>query len=324
MAGLDTLPDAQAVALIAQAAGVEPRGARILGRGVAAIGWRVDTDAEPVAVRIALPEGARTEPTRFEAEFAILEALHPLDGRAPRPIATSTDEDIIDPLRGALPWSLQTLVEGTPLDESAAPLDAARDLGALLARLHAIPVEGWGLLEDRRGPLRGVASDATSGLESRWPNLWPYDGSTLLAHPIVRLRPALLDALSRLREQLLRYAEMDARAVCHSDLHADNILCDTDGHLAGVIDFGDAFVGYPAWDLANFAYHFGWPATEALIEGYESKSVMRDVRLAEAHQLAVPTALVKVRKYVDGDPARLERTLAFLEETLPLAIRREA
>ncbi len=324
MAGLDTLPDAQMVALIAQAAGVQPRGARIMGRGVTAIGWRIDTDAEPVAVRIALPEDVRSEPTRVEAEFAILDALHPLDGRVPRPIATSSDEDILDPLRGALAWSVQTLVEGTPLDKSPAPLDAARDLGALLARLHALPVEGWGLLEDRRGPLYGVAPDAASGLVSRWPNLWPYDGSTLLAHPIVRLRPALLEPLSRLREQLLRYAEMDARAVCHSDLHADNILCDADGRLAGTIDFGDAFVGYPAWDLANFAYHFGWPATEALIEGYESKTVMREVRLAEARQLAVPSALVKVRKYLDRDPARLERTLAFLEETLPHAIRREA
>jgi len=324
MAGLDTLPDAQVVALIAQAAGVQPRGARILGRGVTAIGWRVDTDSEPVVVRVALPEDARTEPTRFEAEFAILEALHPLDARAPRPIATSSDEDIIDPLRGTLAWSVQTLVEGTPLDESASPLEAARDLGALLARMHTLPVEGWGLLEDRRGPLRGTASDAASGLVSRWANLWPYDGSTLLAHPIVRLRPTLLEPLSRLREQLTRYVEIDARAVCHSDLHADNILCDAEGRLTGTIDFGDAFVGYPAWDLANFAFHNGWPATEALIEGYESKTVMREVRLAEARQLAVPSALVKVRKYLDRDPARLERTLAFLEETLPLAIRREA
>ena len=324
MAGLDTLPDAQMVARIAQAAGVEPRGARILGRGVTAIAWRVDTDTEPVVVRVALPDDARTEPTRFEAEFAILEALHPLDGHAPRPIATSADEDIIDPLRGGLAWSVQTFVEGVGFDQSAAPLDTARDLGALLARLHSLPVEGWGLLKDRRGQLRGIATDAASGLVSRWANLWPYDGSTLLTHPIVRLRPAFLEPLSRLREQLMRYVEMDARAVCHSDLHAGNILCDADGHLAGAIDFGDAFAGYPAWDLANFAYHYSWPATEALIEGYESKSVMRDVRLAEAHQLAVPTALVKVRKYIDHDAERLDRTLAFLEETLPHAIRREA
>ena len=50
----------------------------------------------------ALPEEVRQGPPTFESEFALLGALHPLDARVPRPIATSADEDVIDPLRREL------------------------------------------------------------------------------------------------------------------------------------------------------------------------------------------------------------------------------
>jgi hypothetical protein len=59
-----------------------------------------------------------------------------------------------------------------------------------------------------------------------------------------------------------------------------------------------------------------------LLEGYTSNSILREIRLAEAHQLAVMLALQKVDKH-RGNEERLAQAVAFLEETLPLAVRRD-
>jgi len=45
--------------------------------------------------------------------------------------------------------------------------------------------------------------------------------------------------------------------VVHSDLHREHLLVGEDGGLAGVLDFGDAFVGARAWDYALLHWYYG-------------------------------------------------------------------
>lgn len=94
--------------------------------------------------------------------------------------------------------------------------------------------------------------------------------------------------------------------------------------LGGLIDFGSAWVAPPACELASFAAFYGWPLTRALLEGYEASGVMREVRLAEAYQLAIVVALHRIRRAVEESHPLRQRWLDFLEVTLPLAMRRDA
>lgn len=325
MGGLDSLPDAPAIARIVIAAtGESPSDLRIVGQGVTAIGWHADTDGGAYCVLVGLPPqpGRLTGGPQFEARSAVLAALHERDTRCPQPIATDRS-DVVPESLARWRWMVTSWVEGEP---TSTPLsDAlAREAGEVTAALHAVPSEGYGLLVDTADEIRGSEEQPGAAFTSRWgPDLWPYDGRPLTTHPIVRAAPRLALAAGALREQLLGYAQRSERAVCHTDLNASHFLV-RDGRLEGVIDFGDAAIVPPAVDIASFAYFEGWEKTERFLEGYTSNRVLRDIRRAEAYQLGVVLGLQKVHKHTElkPDAERLRRAVAFLEETLPLAARR--
>jgi Ser/Thr protein kinase RdoA (MazF antagonist) len=328
MPGLGTLADAPAVARILHAAtGEDPDELRLVGQGVTTIGWRADTARGSYAVLVERPPEARdararNEPTQYAARQAILEALAERGARSPRPVATARTIESRDPVDGRWDWMVTTWTEGEPPRDAIAD-EAARDLGRELALLHGLPVEGFGRLADEADRIRGLAPDREAGILSRWaPEAWPFDGRALLSHPIVGVAPQLVTTIAALRSGLMRFAEEPTQvAVCHTDLNASHLRV-VDGRLSGLIDFGDAAIVPPGFDLASFAYYFGWPALERLLEGYTSNSILREIRLAEAHQLAVMLALQKVEKH-RGNEERLAQAVAFLEETLPRAVRRD-
>ncbi|MDA0814997.1 MAG: aminoglycoside phosphotransferase family protein [Chloroflexi bacterium] len=330
MSGLESLPDAATVAQIVIAAtGESPDDLRIVDQGVTSIGWRIEAPGGPYCVLVGLPppvvgtEQVQIGP-QFEARAALLTALRERDTRCPKVLATSSAPDVPERLR-RWPWMVTDWMRGEPLaDVSAMTPDLARDVGELLAHLHALPADGYGLLVDAEGASRGVSDDPGDGLTSRWgPELWPFDGRPLAAHSIVQVAPGLVLAVAALREQLLAYAEAGARAICHTDLNPGHVWVE-DGRLAGLIDFGDAAVLPPAVDIASFAYSYGWTAVEALLEGYAPNRVLRDIRRAEAYQLGVLLALQRIEKYrrFQIDPARVAHAVSFLDDTLPHAVRR--
>jgi aminoglycoside phosphotransferase (APT) family kinase protein len=333
MAGLDTLPDGVRIArLVRDVTGAEPRGARPLGAGVSTIAWRVETDGEAVVVLIQKPDAARSErtaeigdfPPRYGAQCAIFDGLAHLDARVPRAIAWSGDPAHEGAARftltSGLPWALVSEAQGASGDAAALTDDGARDLGELLAHLHALPCEGFGLTVDRRDRIAGGASDMATGLVERWPGLWPFDGTSLIAHPVARLAPRLIEPASRFREALLRFGELRHGLVVHSDLNPEHVFLD-EGRLATLIDFGDAFVGPAAADFASFAAHYGWERVDRALEGYAASAVLRETRLAEAQLLAVALGLYRIRKRVAlRQPAeRIARDVAFLERTIEAA-----
>ena len=61
-------------------------------------------------------------------------------------------------------------------------------------------------------------------------------------------------------------AAVEVGALCHGDLKASHILVDA-GRLAGVIDWGDAVVADPRWDIARFAPRADTTSV-SLLEGY--------------------------------------------------------
>lgn len=326
--GLGALPDAPTVARIVQAAtGEAAEDLRIAGQGVTAVGWRVEARGGPYCVLVALPREAYQDAypdadAQFEARFAVLSALHERDARCPRPIATDRSDGVPEGL-GSWRWMVTSWVDGEPAT-TPIPDGAAREAGEVLAALHTIPSTGYGMLVDTADAIRGRVDEPGGDFTSRWGDeIWPYHGRPLASHSLARVAPHLLVAAAALREPLLAYADVPSRAVCHTDVSGAHLLL-RDGHLAGFIDFGDTAIVPPAFDIASFAYYFGWSSTDRLLEGYEPNSVLRDLRRAEAQQVAVALALQKVEKRVrrQPDPVLLRSALDFLEETLPLAARR--
>jgi len=337
MAGLDTLPDAPTVAQIVIAAtGDSPTDLRIVGQGVTAVAWRVEVDrvveGGAYCVLIGLPpHGPESEwpgaGGQIEARAAVLRALRERDARCPEVLGTATSEGVPDRLR-RWSWMVTSWMRGAPLGVAGEmTAEVARDVGAVLAKLHAIPVTGHGLLADAGDEIRGASDVPGTDFTSRWGQaLWPFDGRPLAAHPLIGVAPQLALQTGALREQLLAYGPQGARALCHTDFSPGHVWTE-DGHLAGLIDFGDAAVLPPAMDIALFASTYGWEQTEALLGGYATNSVLRDIRRAEAYQLAVLVALQRIEKHagpraVRPDEARAERAVAFLEASLPLAVRR--
>ncbi|QKE84679.1 aminoglycoside phosphotransferase family protein [Arthrobacter sp. NEB 688] len=150
------------------------------------------------------------------------------------------------------PWSVVTWLPGeVPLGLSADDEHRlARDLGAFVGALHAVPVAGapvgpehWGYrsgepVTDAIDAWADEAADALSGL---------FDPA------------AVREAWRRLRD-----VPPASGPPCwvHTDLSPENVLCGDDGRLTGVVDFGGLGVGDPSVDLLYAWGMFGAPARE--------------------------------------------------------------
>jgi aminoglycoside phosphotransferase (APT) family kinase protein len=137
-----------------------------------------------------------------------------------------------------MPWLLQERCPGVAaLDAvSAAPWAAVatvRDLAALQARLHALPLEGCPL------PVDGPVSERylTEDLDRRRRNVTTPDPS---------------DGLDWLHATAPRFADRES-VLCHGDFHPLNVLVDRTERPVrySVIDWTDAAVGDPHFDVAR-------------------------------------------------------------------------
>ena len=76
-------------------------------------------------------------------------------------------------------------------------------------------------------------------------------------------------------------------ALCHGDLKVAHILIDAD-RLAGVIDWGDAVVGDPLWEIARFAHRADAASLAELLAGYDPKQMMADELAYQRHLASSP------------------------------------
>ena len=147
------------------------------------------------------------------------------------------------------------------------------EVGMGLRRVHDMRLPGFGWLAeaswDERGDcsllhrswlgfLKGICGDAR--------RLADRDG---VAARVAEAAAAALDAHAD------ALAAVEVGALCHGDLKAAHILVDA-GRLAGVIDWGDAVVGDPLWDIARFAHRADAGSVSWLLEGYDPERAMGD------------------------------------------------
>jgi aminoglycoside phosphotransferase (APT) family kinase protein len=150
---------------------------------------------------------------------------------------------------------------------------AFREVGARLRRLHDVRLPGFGWLAeaswDEGGNfsllhrswldfLQGICSDLRS-LADRY----------AIAAPLAAEAVAAIDAHAE------ALAAVEVGALCHGDLKAAHILVDA-GRLVGVIDWGDAVVADPLWDIARFAHRAEAASLAGLLAGYDPQQAMVD------------------------------------------------
>ncbi|MGW6840134.1 phosphotransferase [Streptomyces sp. NPDC054958] len=164
---------------------------RFLAHGLMNRNWRLDTASGPFAVKeitdVPLPEVRRN--------LSVLTGLADEGLPVPAPLATEGG-DLVAEIDGH-GYCVLTWVDGRHVPGTELTLDQARDLGALLARLHqALRRHSPGPLPDRPPPAKvtcvTTADSAAGALSARLP-----------AHPM-----SGLDAALRARRALLaRYAD---------------------------------------------------------------------------------------------------------------------
>jgi aminoglycoside 2''-phosphotransferase len=139
-----------------------------------------------------------------------------------------------------------------------APVLAAR-LGRFVGELHGLPVEqavGCGLPRESAAGWRAGGRDQHAKVTARvFPLLEPFERE-------------------RVRARWEAFLGDDANfgfqpVVLHADLTGDHILVDiTSGQIAGIIDWGDATVGDPAYDFAGLLADYGTEFAGQVLAGY--------------------------------------------------------
>ena len=273
------------------------------GRSCEAFG--VVARGEEYVVRVPVVGTDRS--IRFRAEATIGDAL----ADRGHPVARWAVVDV-----DGVACAVGRRLPGVPVDGSAPwttgfSTGFSAGLGRLLADLHAVPANGFGPLIDTgvddAGALRGEAGSAREGVLRRWcwARCWPFDDVGLADHPVSHLGRDVVPRLPPSGDVL--DAAGGPVGVVHSDLHREHLLVGPTGDLTGVLDFGDAFVGAVAWDVALLHWYYG---ARAAADVARHDPGGQDA-LERARLLAVAVGLYKLAKNPADPqvPVRLARVL---------------
>jgi len=178
------------------------------------------------------------------------------------------DPGAAGPTQGAI-W-IHRAIHGQPLgtvEDERAVRRLTAQAGELLARLHVVSTSGYGRIDAQgRGQLDDSAAAGFSAyLASEWNDRAAH---AALVHGISR---ADVDGAAALLEA---YRHVWTRPhLLHGDWLPEHVLVRDDA-VVGIIDFGNARSGDPAYDIAY--WQFFWDAdrypTAALLAGYRRES----------------------------------------------------
>ncbi|MBO7747175.1 aminoglycoside phosphotransferase family protein [Paenibacillus sp. MWE-103] len=226
---------------------------------------------------------------------------------------------------GERAYMLQSFLAGRDGVDAAGPKsDIWRQLGEYAARIHAIPVQGYGeRLED---PAAGeFRSPPHPGSDGSWAGYVQYNIDSLTGRdPLLALgvlTPATSAAARGLFERLKRTAFRFGLA--HGDLSLKNAMVDPSGRVA-MLDWGSAEVTVvPHGDvmqLLQSRLQGGEPdreAYDAFLEGYG----YREEALPDLMPLLLLRACDKLRWALDRRPELTASFAAFAKQVADLALK---
>jgi len=237
----------------------ETRHITILAPGMTSTAWQASRGHGGWVARVPLPDSGRRVTYRAEAHIGAILAM------AGHPVATWTTVEV-----EGVPISVGPYRPGVPVDPVqpwSEEFTAA--VAHTLVTLHGLDCSDWGPLRDEDDRLVGISRDQSAAVIDRWCHaaMWPFDGSDLHAHPLTRFAPELVEAVAAASESIV-VAARDRRGVVHSDLHPQHLLVGAKGELAGVLDFGAAFIASRAWDFALLIHYYGLATAAGVARHY--------------------------------------------------------
>lgn len=301
-----------AVAALLDALGLRLRHLDFVAKASTSEIWKAETDAGPLAVRVLAAHPGK--PADFDADVALRRELAARGARVAAPLVDRGERPELSVAAHDPAWAVDRWIDGERAD-AATPDAVWRDLGALLALLHALPVAGHGRLRVAGGRLEGRLEDPDAAVASRFDQPWPFDGSVLSAHPLAEAAPGLTPRLRRL-EAAIRSAAAASPGIVHGDLNGANVR-HAGGRLTGLLDVVDAAVLAPAWDFALLRHFQGEAAVGRVLAGYTADRAAAATLAADARLLALVVALHHLsRARTLGMPARRAYAVERLQQGL--------
>lgn len=275
--------------------------------------WRAEDARGAFALRLHRP-GYRND-VELTSELQWMEELGQGGLNVPRPLPSSSGH-LVEQVGGTL-VDLLTWLPGTPIGRQGEldvvdRLGLCRDLGTLLARLHAVS-DDWAPPPGFRRPAWDRAG--LVGETPLWGPFWDNPGLTAAQ------RATLLAARAKAEGHLAGIeGELDYGLI-HADALSENVLIH-DGALS-LIDFDDGGWGFRDFDLATFLMRFlsapDYPALRAaLLAGYATR---RAVDPATLDLFILLRALTYPGWIIPrlSEPGGEERSARAIRTALPLA-----
>lgn len=149
-----------------------------------------------------------------------------------------------------MPYLISGFIQGTPIGDSwgrmpkAQRLALSRELGVLVAGLHCVTPS-----RDVRSQFPGLKTVLSAARSIRRAKLWaerPTRRQRYSASALARL-VAGIEALAPEAEEF--FQSLRCETLCHNDLWEEHIRLGPGGQVAGIIDFGDADLAPPEYEL---------------------------------------------------------------------------
>ncbi len=187
-------------------------------------------------------------------------------------------------------------------------LPVLREAGAFLAKLHTVPVTGFGWI-DRANEDR--LTGETDSFSKYFTEFLEHDLSALCAAGV---DPEKVERVRGLMEEAKGLLSTNQARLVHGDFCLDHIF-QKDGRFTGFIDFGEIRGNHPFFDLGAFALSDPTPsrsATTALLEGYGVYRP-RDLRAVELSALAFALRFVGRKAGTSAESFWKEKLLSQLQ-----------
>jgi Ser/Thr protein kinase RdoA (MazF antagonist) len=269
---------------------------------------------DAVILKTQRPQQLRPR-TSLEKEVFFLEQLATAapDLRVPRVLGYGRERIAGDLLAGAsdgvlLEYTLMTRMPGVAMRHARLDADARRavlfQLGAVLRRIHALPLAPF------------VASELFHGDQSfvdtqfRFGNLFNDLADTIRAERRPWRLPLTPEQVGA--KAVASVPRSTERAALHSNPYLEHVFVQPEsGVYAGLIDFGDAYISHPAFDLRRW----NRPADrEALLQGYTAERPVSDAFLATWRAVMILGDVVTIAHYPDRAAEAEQDLLALLAQ----------
>lgn len=249
-------PKEDVVAFVQRSTGTAPSSLERLTVGDENEVYRTHLDASTVYVRIRRPDT-----TGFAPELWAMDQARAAGIPVPTVLATGVIESTNERPREAM---VINAARGNQLAGQLPSFNAAdrhsilHDLGAVVARLHAIPTPGTGRL-DPSGTWPDVGEEAHRFISR-------------CRDQLTQLNPAGLrkDEIDRIAQLIGTSPDTPTRAnpvICHGDLHAAHVFV-VDLQITGIIDWGLCHGGSSIDDLASMLLLYDAPDFDTILAGH--------------------------------------------------------